>query len=70
MEESVSKSGTRAGRRIPLEVAIPGGLRKNQKKLGQPDGPVGDFVRLIKVKQLYVDRDVEHEMPPVEWVEE
>lgn len=69
-EKLISKSGMRAGRHIPLEVAIPGGLRKNLEKLGQPDGPVGDFIRLVKVKQRYVDGDVEREPPPVVWVEE
>jgi hypothetical protein len=57
-------------RRIPLKVAIPAGLRKNREKLGQPDGPMGDFIRLVKVKQLYVDRHVEGEIPAVEWVGE
>lgn len=66
-EKWISKRRKRAGRRIPLEVAIPEGLRKNLEKLGQPDGPVGDFIRLVKVKQRYVDG--EREPPPVEWVE-
>jgi len=56
------------GIRISLEVAIAGALRKNQEKLGPPDGPVGDFIRLIKLKQRYVDG--EPELPCVEWIEE
>jgi hypothetical protein len=31
---------------------------------------MGDFIRLVKVKQLYVDRHVEGEIPAVEWVGE
>jgi len=57
-------------RRIPLQVAIPAGLRRNREKLGKPDGPMGDFIRLVKVKQLYVDGDVQGEIPDVEWVGE
>ncbi|MGD1071321.1 MAG: hypothetical protein ABSB15_14365 [Bryobacteraceae bacterium] len=48
-------------------MAIPGALRRNQEKLGQPDGPVGDFIRLIKMKRHFVDGAAER--LPVEWVE-
>jgi hypothetical protein len=63
----MSANGRKAGRRVPLEVAIPGALRRNQEKLGQPDGPVGDFIRLIKMKRHFVDGAAER--LPVEWVE-
>jgi hypothetical protein len=53
--------------RIPLEVAIPSALTKNQEKLGQPEGPIADFVRLVKMKRHFVDGDP---VPPtVQWVE-
>lgn len=69
MEESISISGERAVGRVPLEVAIPGGLKKNLEKLGQPDGPTGDFIRLVRMKQRYMD-GVQRDPAPVEWVEE
>jgi len=69
MEEWIPKSEKEAGGRIPLEVAIPCGLTKNLEKLGQPDGPMGDFIRLVKVKQRYLDGDLKRAAPPVEWVE-
>jgi hypothetical protein len=55
-------------KRISFEVAIPGAFQKNLEKLGKPDGPVGDFIRLVKLKRRYVDGEMER--PPVEWVEE
>jgi hypothetical protein len=62
------KSRKRRGKRVSLEAAIPGALRKNQAKLGPPDGPVGDFIRLIKLKRHYVDGGTG--LPTVEWVDE
>jgi hypothetical protein len=53
--------------RVPLEVAIPGALRKNQEKLGPPDGPIADFIRLIKMKIHYIDGDPQQ--PSIMWVE-
>jgi hypothetical protein len=55
------------GARVPLEVAIPSALRKNQEKLGPPEGPIADFIRLIKMKRHFVDGDPQP--APVLWVD-
>jgi hypothetical protein len=63
------RSGERKRRRarVSLGMAIPSALRKNREKLGQPDGPLGDFIRLIKLKLHFVDDD--REPPSVTWVD-
>jgi hypothetical protein len=55
------------GARIPLKVAIPSALSRNQEKLGQPDGPIADFIRLIRMKRHFVDGDPEP--PIVQWID-
>jgi len=59
-----------AGRRARRWAkAISGALETNRKKLGTPEGSLGDFLKLIRMKIKFVDSKSPKKAAPVPWVD-